>query len=56
MFPLTVNNEEATFAVIYMTVDAQLRVRHMEDFYDKLLPSLHFLLPTPSLPPPKARD
>lgn len=41
MFPLTVKSKEATFAVISMTADAQLKGRDMEGFRDN-----HYLPPT----------
>lgn len=34
MFLLTVKNREATFVVLYMIVDTQLRERDMEGFCD----------------------
>lgn len=36
MFTLMVKSKEATFAMVLMTTDSQLRRKDIEDFYDNL--------------------
>jgi len=38
MLPLTLTGKEATFAVVSMTADSQLRKRDMEGFWDDHYP------------------
>lgn len=41
VLPLTVKSQEATFVMIWMTTESQLRNRDIEHFSDKPYPHLH---------------